>query len=337
MAIEVVATGHYAPANRVTNDELSKTIETTDEWIRSHTGIGSRHLATDDQATSDLAYEAALKALEDYAPGKALEAAKDLDLIVVATASPDFVGFPSIACIIQDKLGADKAGAFDLVAGCTGFVYAMDAAAGMLSLGNRRRALVIGAEVLSRITDWSDRSTCVLFGDAAGAVILERTDAPSTGPDRRGIIQSILRSQGSGANELICRRGGTRNPFKAGEIVEKPTHLEMNGRAVYNFAVKAITDVMEELLRNEGLTMDDVKKIIPHQANERIVQAAAKRLGISDDKFFMNIEEYANTSGATIPVALDEYSKSGELKKGDLIMTVGFGAGLTYGGNLIIW
>ncbi len=337
MSIEIIATGRYLPVNRVTNDDLSKTMDTNDEWIRSHTGIGARHLAADDQATSDLAYEAALAALESLSPGDPLAAAKTLDLIIVATASPDFIGFPSVACILQDRLGAEKAGAFDLVAGCTGFVYALDAAAGMLALGERKRALVIGAETLSRITDWTDRSTCVLFGDAAGAVIVERTDAPNSGSGRRGLIQSILRAQGSGAKELICERGGTRHPFKKGETIEKAVVLEMNGRAVYNFAVKAICDIMEELLKKEGLTFADVKKIVPHQANERIVQAAAKRLGIPVEKFFMNIEKYANTSGATIPVALDEYARSGELAKGDLIMTVGFGAGLTYGGNLIIW
>lgn len=337
MAIEIRATGKYVPQNRVSNDDLSKKMDTTDEWIRSHTGIGARHIADDSEATSDLAYKAALAALENLAPGNAEEAAKTIDLVVVTTASPDYYGFPSVSCIVQHKLGIPNAGALDLVAGCTGFVYAVDAAAGMLLNGNRKRALVIGAETLSRITDWTDRGSCVLFGDGAGAVVLERTDAPQTGPGRRGLIHSILGSDGSGAEFLICRRGGSREPFKAGETVDKPIHLEMNGRAVYNFAVKAITDTMEKLLADEGLTMDDVARIIPHQANERIIQAAAKRLGVSEDKFFMNIAEYANTSTATIPVALDELANTGTLKKGDIIMTVGFGAGLTYGGNLIVW
>ncbi len=337
MAIEILATGRYLPERRVTNDELAKTVETNDEWIRSHTGIGSRHFASPDQATSDLAYEAAMDALESLAPGKAAEAALTLDLIVVATGTSDYYGFPSVACLIQDRLGAVNAGAFDVAAACTGFVYALDAAAGMLSFGHRKRALVVGADVLTKITNWEDRGTCVLFGDAAGAAILERTDAPAEGPGKRGIIQSILKAQGSGAQELKCERGGTRNPYKDGETIEKATHIYMNGRAVYTFAVKAFTDIMQELLDREGIAMDRVKKIIPHQANERIVQAAAKRFGLSEDKFFMNIDKYANTSAATIPVALDEYAKTGELKKGDIIMTVGFGGGLTYGGNLIVW
>lgn len=337
MAIEIAATGKYIPAHCVTNDELAKTVDTNDEWIRSHTGIGARHIAADDEATSDLAYKAALNALENLAPGKADEAAKTIDLLIIASSTPDYYGFPSMACIVQNKLGIPHAAAFDITAACTGFAYAIDIASGMLLNGNRKRAIVIGSDCLSRITDWTDRGTCVLFGDASGAVVLEKTDAPMTGAGKRGVIRSILGSDGSGFESLICRRGGTRNPWKAGEVVDKPPHLEMDGRAVYNFAVKAITDTMQKLLDEEGLTMADVKKIIPHQANQRIVQAAAKRLGVDESKFFMNMEKYANTSTATIPVALDEYAHTGDLKKGDLIMTVGFGGGLTYGGNLIIW
>lgn len=337
MAIEILATGKYLPAKRVTNDELAKTVDTNDEWIRSHTGIGSRHFAAEDEATSDLAIKAALVALDSISPGSPEKAAETIDLVIVSTSTPDYYGFPSCACIVQDKLGIHNAAAFDIVAACTGFVYALEAAAGMLMFGNRKRALVVGSDVLSRVADWTDRATCVLFGDAAGAVILERTDAPQTGPGKRGIIRSILGSDGSGYDALICERGGNRHPWKTGEVVDKPSHLAMDGRAVYNFAVKAITDTMQKLLDEEGITMADVKKIIPHQANERIIQAAAKRLGVGEDKFYLTIEKYANTSNSTIPVALDEYARSGELKKGDLIMTVGFGAGLTFGGNLIVW
>jgi len=337
MAIEILATGKYIPAHRVTNDELALTVDTNDEWIRSHTGIGARHIAAPEEATSDLAYYAAMNALEALSPGHAAEAAQTIDMIVVGTSSPDYYGFPSVACLVQDRLGIKNAGAFDVVAACTGFVYSIEAAAGMLMAGNRKRALVIGADALSRIVDWSQRETCVLFGDAAGAVILERTDAPSSGPGKRGLIRSVLGSDGSGAEHLMCAKGGSRSPFKKGETLEETIHMYMNGRAVYNFAVKAITDTMQKLLDEEGITMDDVARIVPHQANERIIQAAAKRLGISESKFFMNIEKYANTSNATIPVALDEFNRSGELKRGDLIMTVGFGAGLTFGGNLIVW
>jgi 3-oxoacyl-[acyl-carrier-protein] synthase-3 len=337
MAIEIAATGRYIPANRVTNDDLAKKMDTNDEWIRSHTGIGARHYAAEDEATSDLGYKAALDALEQLSPGHPEEAAKTIDLVILTSSTPDYYGFPSTACIIQNKLGIPHAGAFDVLAACTGFITALEVAEGMLLSSGRKRALVIGADCLSRVTDWSDRATCVLFGDAAGAVVLEKTDAPRTGAGKRGIIRSILGSDGSGADALICRRGGSRAPIKPGEALEKPMYLEMDGRAVYNFAVKAITDIMQRLLEEEGVTMADVKRIIPHQANLRIVQAAAKRLGVDESKFFMNIEQNANTSTATIPTALDEYARSGDLKKGDLIMTVGFGAGLTYGGNLIVW
>lgn len=344
MAIEIIATGKGIPSRRVTNDDLATQLDTSDEWIRSHTGIGSRHIADDSVATSDLALEASKHALEmllekDPSLGGSMEAAaQSLDLIVVATASGDYFGFPATACVVQDKLGATKAGAMDVGAGCTGFIYALDAAAGMLSIGkNKKRALVLGAEILTRITDWSDRGSAVLFGDGAGAVILEKTDAPSSGPGKRGLFYSILGAEGSGAEHLIMERGGTRKPYVKGETIDVPPHIFMNGRAVYNFAVRVITDTIEKLLKAEGLTIDDVSRIVPHQANARIVQAAAKRLGIPEEKFFLNIEEYANTSSASVPIALDELNRSGKIQKGDLIMTLGFGAGLTYGGNLILW
>jgi 3-oxoacyl-[acyl-carrier-protein] synthase-3 len=337
MAIEILATGSYLPARRVTNDELAKTVDTNDEWIRSHTGIGSRHFAADDEATTDLAIKASLAAFESLSPGNPQAVADTIDLVIMSTSTPDYYGFPSCACIVQDRLGIKNAAAFDIVAACTGFVYALETAAGMMTNSNRKRALVLGSDVLSRITDWTDRGTCVLFGDAAGAVILEKTDAPAHGTGKRGIIRSVLGADGAGYEALLCRRGGSRYPWKIGETIEKYPHLEMDGRAVYNFAVKAITDTMQQLLDEEGITMADVKKIIPHQANIRIIQAAAKRLGVGEEKFYLTIEKYANTSTSTVPVALDEYSKTGELKKGDLIMTVGFGAGLTYGGNLIVW
>ncbi|MFQ3547280.1 MAG: beta-ketoacyl-ACP synthase III [Termitinemataceae bacterium] len=341
---EIVATGKAVPTKRVTNDELAKTLDTSDEWIRSHTGIGNRHIADEETATSDLAVAAATEALSmlianDPSLGGSMEvAAQSIDVIVVATASPDFFGFPSTACLVQDRLGAKKAAAMDIVAGCTGFIYGVETASGLLAMKpERKRALVIGAEILSKITDWTDRSTCVLFGDGAGAVILEKTSPASGNGMRKGLLRSILGADGSGGEYLILRRGGTRNPYKQGEIIDQVPHIEMNGRAVYNFAVKAVTDTMELLLQEEGLTVQDLAWIVPHQANARIVQAAAKRLGIPEEKFFLNIEEYANTSAASVPIALDEMNRSGALKKGDLIMTLGFGAGLTYGGNLFIW
>jgi len=334
MAIEIIGTGRAVPARRVTNDELAKEIDTSDEWIRSHTGIGNRHIAGSETAASDLALEAAKKTLT-MATGSAEEAAAlSLDVIIVATVTPDFIATPSTACVVQDKLGAKRACAMDISAGCTGFIYGLETAAGLLSVNDdRKRALVIGAEVLTKLADWSDRGSCVLFGDGAGAALLEKTNDSG----KRGIRRSILRADGSGAEHLICSRGGSRNPFKAGETIDKPPHIEMNGQAVYNFAVKAITDTVAELLFQEGITANDVAWIVPHQANARIIQAAAKRLRIPEEKFFLNIEEYANTSAASIPIALDELNRDGKLARGDLVIAIGFGGGLTYGASLIAW
>ncbi|MCL2044497.1 MAG: ketoacyl-ACP synthase III [Treponema sp.] len=340
MAIEIIGTGRAVPPRRVSNDELTAKIDTSDEWIRSHTGIGNRHIADEGTATSDLALEAAKNALAMAAGGDThvSEAAKNIDLIIVGTSTADFVGTPSTACIVQYALGAENAAAFDVTAACTGFVYGLEVAAGMLSLDRgRKRALVIGAELLSKVTNWNDRSTCVLFGDGAGAAVLEKTDAPCKGPGRRGLVHTLLGADGSGGESLLFRRGGTRNPFKAGETIGTGICVEMNGQEVYNFAVRAVTDTIKALMQAEGLNADDLAWIIPHQANARIVQAAAKRLKIPIGKFFMNIEEYANTSAASIPIALDEMNRSGKLNKGDMILTVGFGGGLTYGGNIIIW
>jgi 3-oxoacyl-[acyl-carrier-protein] synthase-3 len=338
MAIEIIGTGRAVPSRRVSNDELAQKLDTSDEWIRSHTGIGARHISDEKTASSDLAIEASKQALTMVEPGKnPEETALSLDLIIVATASPDFYGSPSTACLVQERLGAKRAAAMDITAGCTGFIYALETAVGLLAIGNRKRVLVVGAETLTKFADWADRGSCVLFGDGAGAVILEKSAAPGKEDGRRGIIGSILRADGSGAEHIIFRRGGSRAPFKTGEIIEKPIHIEINGQAVYNFAVKAMTDTIKDILSQEGFSMDDVAFIIPHQANARIVQAAAKRLKIAEEKCFLNIEDYANTSAASIPIALDELNRSGKLKTGDLLLTVAFGAGLTYGANLIVW
>jgi len=351
MAIEIIGTGKAVPRQKVTNDDLAARIDTSDEWIRSHTGIGTRHIADKDTATSDLALEAAKNALAmvggytgtaesglEERDRAAAEAAKSIDLIVVGTATPDFYGCPSVACIVQYRLGAKQAAAMDITAGCTGFIYGLETAAGLLTLNKgRKRALVIGAEILSRVTDWEDRGTCVLFGDGAGAVVIEKTDAPREGPGRRGLVQALLYADGSGGESLLFRRGGSRNPFKTGETIEKGIYIEMNGQEVYNFAVKAVTDTANALMQAAGVGPDDLAWIVPHQANARIVQAAGKRLKIPAEKLYLNIEEYANTSAASIPLALDELNRNGKLKKGDIIMTIGFGGGLTYGGNIIVW
>lgn len=337
MSIKITATGSYLPKKILTNKDLSKIVDTSDEWIFSHTGIKERHIVSSEEATSDLAYEAAMDALKVLNPNNPTQAAENIDLIVVATASPDYPGFPSIACMVQDRIGAKIAAAFDILAGCTGFIYALDTAFCMMKAGGKKKALVIGADALSRITDWSDRNTCVLFGDGAGSAILEYKENSLQEIQKRGIHRSILGSDGAGASYLQLRRGGTRNPYKIGEIVEKPTHIEMAGQEVYLFAVKAITQTIKSLLKEEGLRIDEVARIVPHQANKRIISAAAKRLGISEEAFFLNIHKYANTSAASVAIALDELAKEGSLAKGDIIITVGFGAGLTYGANLIVW
>ena len=329
------------PPCRVTNDDLAKRIETTDEWIRSHTGIGARHIAAEALACSDLAFEAAENAIAQLA-AKTGESRDDivagLDLIVLATTSADYISVPSTACILQDKLGARRAAAFDITAACTGLIYGLEIAAGLLGMNAaRRRALIVGSELLSRLTDWEDRGSCVLFGDGAAALIMEKTAAPAAGEGRRGLVQSILRADGSGAQSLFVRRGGTREPFKAGETITKPPHIEMDGRAVYNFAVKAITATITDLIEADGITLDDISWIIPHQANARIVGAAQKRLNIPEEKIYLNIEEYANTSAASIGIALDELGRAGKIHGGDLVMLVGFGAGMTYGGSLVVF
>jgi len=343
MAFEIIGTGRAVPPNKVSNEELATRVDTSDEWIRSHTGIGNRHIADESIACSDLSVEAAKNALAMAAgfsgddPAQrdraAAEAASTIDMIVLATVTADYYGTPSTACIVQNKIGANKAGAMDITAGCTGFVYGLETAAGLLSVSaSRKRALVIGAEVLSKMVDWTDRGTCVLFGDGAGAVVIEKT-----GAENRGLLQTLLFADGSGSESLLMRRGGTHAPFKKGEVIDKSIYVEMNGQEVYNFAVGAITDTISALMKAGNVNIEDVAMIIPHQANARIIQAARRRLHVPAEKIYLNIEEYANTSSASIPIALDEINRNGQLKKGDLILTVGFGGGLTYGGNIIIW
>ena len=327
MAILVTGTGAAKLRNKVTNEELSHRVDTTDEWIRSHTGIGARHFADDGVLTSDLGVEAARAALR-----QAGKTALDVDLIVMATISPDYFGFPSSACIVQDKLGAANAAALDVNAGCTGFIYGLDVAASMLASPTRKVALVIGAETLSRITDWSDRGTCVLFGDGAAAFVIEKTEDSSG----RGVLNSWLRAKGSGATSLYLSQPDRVKTFEREES-KAPPAIVMDGKSVYMFAVKAITDTIEALLAESGYKLEDFRWIVPHQANARIVQAAAKRFGIADDHIYMNIEEYANTSAASVPLALNDLVEKGLIHQGDLVMAMGFGAGLTYGGVIIRW
>jgi len=327
MSVFIESVGVDVPARRVSNDELAKMVDTTDEWIRSHTGIGSRHIAAEGVLTSDLAAAASRSALE-----KAGLKPEDLDLIVVATATPDYFGFPSTACIVQEKLGAQGCPAFDLTAGCSGFVYGLSVASSFLEGNKGRHALVVGAETLSRITNWEDRSTCVLLGDGAGAAVLTRTG--TEGGESR-LVVSCLGADGSGAEDLRLVQASRPDAFKRSTPIVP--FLEMNGRRVYNFAVQTIPELVRRLLEACGKKLDEIAWIVPHQANARIIDAAAKRLETPRERFYLNIDEYANTSSASIPIALNEMNERGLLHRGDFLMLLAFGSGLTYGGAVLRW
>jgi len=328
MQAVIDAVDFAVPKKRMANSDFPASLDTSDEWIRSHTGIGNRHIAEPSTATSDLAYEACRKVLK-----RSGVAAEDIDLVLVATATPDYIGFPSVSCIVQGKLGAKHAAAMDVVAGCTGFIYALETARSFIVSGSARKVLVCGADILSRVANWQDRNTCVLFGDGAGAVVI----SASAGAKERGIIRSVLKADGKGFHLLGRDVGGTRTPYVEGTTDPLGGFLHMDGRQVYNFAVKAVSEGLVDLMEKSHLSVKDVAWIVPHQANIRIIEAAAKRSKIPMEKFFMNIEEYANTSAASIPIALSEMCSRDLLKRGDVVLTFGFGAGLTYGGNLIRW
>ena len=321
--------GVYVPEKKISNDELSKTIDTSDEWIYSHTGIRNRHMAADDQTTSDMAVLASEKALENSGM-----TAGDIDQIILATTTPDYIGFPSTACIVQDRLKAVNAAAFDIFAACSGFLYGIDLAKNLIATGNYKNILVIGVEQLTKITNWDDRGTCVLLGDGAGAAVV--SGHAETEDSKSAILNSYMRARGSGVQFLIRRAGGIAEPFTA-ETDMSRTCLEMNGRRVYNFAVEVVSKTINKLLDDAGITIDDIKYIVPHQANVRILEAVSKTTSIPVEKFYMNIEEYANTSSASVPLALNEAVEKGNIQRGDYIILVGFGGGLTYGGTLVRW
>ncbi len=310
----------------MTNDELATMVDTSDEWIYSHTGIRERRIAADGQATSDLAIEAAQKALDRAGVG-----AEEVDQILVATSTPDYLGFPATASLVQHALGATKAGAMDVVAACSGFVYGLETARAFIAAGTARYVLVVGAEVFSRILDWTDRNTCILFGDAGAAVLVG--PSPSSLPEP-WFAPSLLRSDGEGGPALLRPAGGTRQP-----VANVPRELAvfMDGRRVYSFAITVVKDIILDILTRNGFTLDDVDWVVPHQANVRIVASAAQRLGLPLERFYLNMEFYANTSGASIPLAMAEMEDRGLLQRGQLIVTVGFGAGLSWGANLFRW
>lgn len=311
----------------MSNDELAEFVDTSDEWIYSHTGIRYRHIAADTEAASDLGVAAVKKLMRQSGID-----GDDIDLILLATSTPDYIGLPSTACVVQNAVDAVRAGAMDVMAACTGFVYALETARSFVVSGSAKNVLVVGAEVYSKILNWKDRSTCVLFGDGAGAALVTQSE-----DENSYILDSILGSRGRDADSLLRAAGGTRTPYVPGETPEDDRFLKMNGRKVYLFAVQALGKTIHDLVARNGLEMDDIRYIVPHQANVRIIEAAGKRLGIPREKFYLNIEEYANTSAASIPIALAEMDEKELLNRGDLIVTVGFGSGLTYGGNILRW
>lgn len=325
-SVIIKGTGSYAPRRTVTNDELSKFVDTSDEWIRARTGISERHFASEGETTSDMATNAAQKALTAARIKPA-----DIDLIIVATMTPD-MPFPSTACLVQSKLGLPKVLAFDIQAACSGFVYALNVGTSMLQSGNFRNALIIGAEKTSTILDFKDRTTCVLFGDAAGAVVISRSEQKQV-----GVIGSWGGADGSNPSLLYQPAGGCAVPAST-ESVEAGKHfLKMNGKEIFKLAVRVMGQACTEIIDQCGYTKDRVDLIIPHQANMRIIESLAKRLEIPMSRFYNNLDRYGNTSAASVPLALDEAYRAGRIQPNDIVLLVAFGAGLTWGSSLIKW
>ena len=326
--VKISALGVYVPPRLLTNDDLSRMVDTNDEWIMSRVGIKERHIADKGVATSDLAAQAARCALAQRGIG-----ADELDAIIVATVTPDMM-FPATACLVQDKIGAKKVWGFDLQAGCSQFVYALQVGAQFVETGAHKKVMVIGADVMSSIIDYTDRATCVLFGDGAGAVILEPT---SQADDSLGLIDFMHEVDGSGGCSLYMPGGGSLHP-SSHETVDKKMHVvHQDGQAVFKFAVRKMAESCVEILKRNNLTGDDIDLMIPHQANLRIIQATADRLKLPPEKVVINIDRYGNTTGATIPLAMHTAIEEGRLKKGSLVLLAAVGAGFTVGTTLLRW
>ncbi len=320
----IIGTGAAVPDRVLTNRDLESMVDTSDEWIRTRTGIEERRIAGPGENVSDMAAAAGRMAIED-----AGLSADDLDLIVLATSSPDAI-MPSAACLTQSKIGAGCP-AFDLMAACSGFVFGLAASAALIETGAFKTVLLIGSDALTRHVDWSDRGTCVLFGDGAGAVVLQRSSGDS------GVIASYLASDGRGADLLRIPAGGSANPGSQATVSEGLHFIKMQGHEIFKFAVRAIPEAVQKVLQLSGMSIEDVKYIVPHQANRRIIDAAAERMGIDSSRMVSNIERYGNTSTASIPIALHELKGQGKLNDGDVLVFVGFGAGLTWGANVVRW
>jgi 3-oxoacyl-[acyl-carrier-protein] synthase-3 len=322
----ILGTGAYAPERVLTNADLEKMVETSDAWITERTGIKERRIAAPNEQTSDMAVKAAVRALE-----MARTRAEDLDLIVMGTVSPD-MPMPSCAVMVQAKLGAKRAFAFDLSAACAGSLYGMSIADQYIRSGSARRVLVIGAELLSRVVDWTDRNTCVLFGDAAGAMVL----GPSEDPDR-GILGIHLHSDGDAAGFLTIKGGGSQFPQSPEVLEKKLNKVAMNGREVYKYAVRALPEAVLEALGAQGLAPENVTHLIGHQANLRIIESVCHRLGLPLEKCWVNIHRYGNTSSASLPTTLDEANRAGRLRQGDIIAMMAIGAGMAWGAGVVRW
>jgi 3-oxoacyl-[acyl-carrier-protein] synthase-3 len=317
--------GMSVPETVMTNDDLSKIVETNDEWIRERTGIRERRIAGDDETTASLAVDASLKALQiaNLHPN-------DIDLIICSTSTPEHI-FPATACLVQDRIGAYKAGAFDLLAACTGFIYAINMAAQSIRSRSIQNALVIGSETLSRFVNWQDRSTCILFGDGAGAFVLQASEMPG------GVLSAVMHSDGSGGESLIVQGGGSRYPATEATVQEGKHYIEMDGHEVFRFATRVMAQSTRDALEIAELELDEIDWIIPHQANMRIIAAAARGLKMPLDRFVVNLDRYGNTSTASIPIATVEAVEDGRLQPGDRVVFVGFGAGLTWGALAAEW
>jgi len=322
--VSITGIGSRAPERVMTNDEIAEMVDTSDEWIMERTGIRERRVAAPEEALSDLALPASLEALEQAGVQPSA-----VDLIIVATVTPDMM-FPSTGAILADRLGAHDAAAYDLSAGCTGFVYAVVQAHGMVASGLVDHALVVGGDVLSRIVDWTDRSTCVLFGDGAGAVVLQRVP-------EGGFLGFELGADGSGGPQLYMPAGGSRAPATAETVAERQHFAKMNGREVFKFATRVLVDSAEKVLHECDVQVDEVDVYVPHQANVRIIEHARKKLGIPEEKTVVNVDRFGNTSSGSIPLALDEAKDDGRLAAGEMVLMTGMGAGLTWGSALIEW
>jgi 3-oxoacyl-[acyl-carrier-protein] synthase-3 len=326
-SVTIIGTGSYAPTNIVTNDDMAKFVDTSDEWIRSRSGIGARHFAATDETTSDMACIAGKRAIEAAGIDRS-----EIDLIIVATMTPD-MPFPSTACLVQSKLGLPNVTTFDMQAACSGFVYGLSVANSMLLSGNFKNALVIGAEKMSGILDFEDRTTCVLFGDGAGAAVISATPTA----DKVGILGVLGGADGSDPSLLQQPGGGSAMPATNESIAGRQHFLKMNGKEIFKSAVRVMGQASTDIIEQMGYSPEDLNLVIPHQANMRIIESLAKRLAIPMEKFHNNLDRYGNTSAASVPIALDEAYRAGRIQSGDLVLLVAFGAGLTWASTLIRW